>query len=576
MSIIDDLEAAMKFYINELSRFSDESLKKKALSCIKLSDFIASKHIFQSKHLIRDKRALKFIGDLIHDISGVPTEDMWDEQQEMNEDLLRISKDEAHEIKELKKKLVIQNSAVNSLVNEFNTLEQNSVKEAIEIQVLEKFVDKDTILDIYCFRSLLIAEKARFEKEILSDISEKSKNSIPSHYLFAIEKIRKVVQEHAEKDRLFSPIFFTENEIHRMMSLQSAVTIYDDSAKMIRSILKVPLADFSDKMITFHIPNLNQKDMYRLHRLELLGVKKINRFLCSTKLHGIRFLSIDDLESCQKHEANNENNFICNKRKVIMKHTFDECSYIQNLPVAIIFEISNTEFIVDHPDASIRMTCESKAGITRKNITLDTGPTKVKVPLNCEILSDFIKISKSIFEYENITTSEKVEIIKIESRHTSLHEIASLEADFAPKKHLNKSRVSFTSPENVEDDLSIADREMRKLREHDHFGYDYASISIAVTALFLILTYAAIRIRRRFRKPNLDDFKDFQIKSSNQLSSLADFKLSTSVANTERDKNIQALIEENKKLKKSISSLEDNLAKLLAKVTKDSLTPSQG
>ena len=349
MNLIKNYEEAIDFYRDQLMSFEDETLAKKARACIKLVYYVAKNEFEAIHHLIRVKRGFRFLGTIINELADVPTGDMWDDQQELNENILQITKDEADDIKDLEQKIEVEHSAVNELKYLFQNVSKNQVIENSEIKAIENVIDHNGIIDAYCFKAQTAAEKLRFEKDIAYDISHHSKQFLPSRFMFPIQKITNITNEHAKKDRLTAPVFFTENEIYDMLTLQSTITVYDEKENKIRSILKIPLADFSENMQTFYLPNLNQKDMYRLHRLELLGVKKIDRYLCSKRLNSIRLLSIDDLKNCQKHVANYENSFICQKRKILLKHTFDDCTSVKSLPQALIFEIDNEHFLIDHP-----------------------------------------------------------------------------------------------------------------------------------------------------------------------------------------------------------------------------------
>ena len=556
MNFTSTYEAAIQFYRNELLRFKDEILSQKCIACIKLTDYIAKLALESIHYLIRIKRGFRFLGTIINELADIPTGDMWDDQQEMNENLLTITKDEEKEIKDLKKKIKVEHSAINTLETLVQNISSNQLVERAEINALEKLFDDNAIADTYCFKALKTAEKLSFEKEIVYDISHHSKQFLPSRYMFPIDKITPVINEHAKRNRLSAPVFFDENEIYDMMTLQSTITVYDEVNKKLRSILKIPLADFSENMKTFALPNLDQKDMYRLHRLELLGVKKVDRYLCSKRMKSIRLISIEDLKSCQKHVANYENTFICQKRKVQMKHIFDECSRVKKLPPAIIFEVDNEHFLVDHPPQVVKISCISNNITSRENMTITEGPTKIKVPKNCELISEHIEISMSLKESDNISLSEKVKIYRIESRHTSLHDDAVENSNFLFKKinpnepepiHHDDDEVE----EQVHEDISKAQRKMHQLLSHDHHGFDYATLAISVTTAAVIIVYLLIKVYNCSRKPKLNDI---------EMNSL------------DKNKKVEDLTKEVEDLKKKFRELNEKILKDLITKTNEELS----
>ena len=111
-------------------------------------------------------------------------------------------------------------------------------------------------------------------------------------------------------------------------------------------------------MVTMYLPNFNSTDIFRLHRLELIAVKKVDRMLCSKNMSAIRLIMLSELEKCQKHTTKRSGmDFICQSRKVIMNHIFDSCSDISDLPPALILQVDQTHFIVDHPKSKVTINC---------------------------------------------------------------------------------------------------------------------------------------------------------------------------------------------------------------------------
>ena len=571
MNITNSYEEAISFYRDELLRFKDEMLSQKAIACIKLTDYVAKIALESIHYLIRIKRGFRFLGTIINELADIPTGDMWDDQQEMNADILKITEDEAKEIKDLKKKLKVEHTAIKSLEKLLLNISSNEIIERTEIAALEKLFDDDTIVDTYCFKALKIAEKLSFEKEIAYDISHHSKQFLPSRYMFPIDKITPVINEHAKKDRLTAPIFFTENEIYDMMTLQSTVTVYDEKNKKLRSVLKIPLADFSENMETFELPNLDQKDMYRLHRLELLGVKKVNRYLCSKRMKTIRLLSIEDLQSCQKHKANYENTFICQKRKVMMKHIFDDCSKVTKLPPALIFEVDNEHFLVDHPPQTVKITCISNNITSRENMTLAAGPIKIKVPQNCELTSEYIEIARSVKETDSILLGEKVKIYKIENRHTSLHDDAVENSKYSFERSSPKLSESFDfEDEKTDDDILEAKKKFKKLTSHDHYGFDYAALSIAVFSAVSVLIYLLVKICRKMppkRDIEMQVMNDPE-KLSKMVTELNQYKIEAMLDSSRKEEKIIELENELKDFRKKFKELNDRILRDLVTITK--------
>ena len=442
-------------------------------------------------------------------------------------------------------------------------------------------MEKSILIDSICYEGLLFVEKIRYEKEIIYDISHNSKQLVPSSYLYPVEKIENVVYEHSKIDRIHSPIYFSQSEITELMTLQSAVTVFDNEANKIRSILKIPLADFSDKLETYYVPNLDKNDTYRLHRLELIGIKRIDRMLCSKRMNAIRFISLSELKKCQKHVVPQSNDYICQGRKVVLNHSFDSCESISNLPPAIAISLDESTFILDYPGGQVKIACKNeKDEYERKLVNISTEPLKIKIPLNCELKSEHFTISRSEAETDKLTSTETVEFHEIETRHTSIHELAMKKAGNQTIPEPKYIQEIVKDKNRLEEDVEQMQNDMNNLSDQNHYSFSIGSLLCASIALVTVLSLIIVWYCRM--KYGLCKSNNKNRNNEIELTNFAEINVRTEIENirvrmqniddrkidlNQHERTIQNLENEISNLKDLIKGINEEVIKELANKT---------
>ena len=227
-----------------------------------------------------------------------------------------------------------------------------------------------------------------------------------------MEKLHKIIEKHALKDKVLSPVFLSESEIKDIYTLKSTFTAYNATTKKIESLIQIPLADYSLVMHSLPMPHLNENDQLRLRKAELVLMQKIDIILCSESQKSLRFYSTVRLESCQKHIDSSKNTFICESRDILISDSFDKCGNIHALPEAVVVELDHNTFYFDHPPMLAKITCINET--TTAEIKITDKPSKIKLANHCSLSTDLVTISSMTYEKDSIeTTSKKFEIYQI-------------------------------------------------------------------------------------------------------------------------------------------------------------------
>ena len=144
--------------------------------------------------------------------------------------------------------------------------------------------------------------------------------------------------------KIHSSLFFSNDELNLIFNFESARTAVDPKTNIVHSFLNLPLTDFSNKLTAYKLSNLDLTDMNRLHQIEVLSKKTVQRLLCSNRLKALALLSMDNLKTCQKHRTTPL--YLCSGREILIN--FDQlytCDSIKRLPPTLVLEIDENQFL---------------------------------------------------------------------------------------------------------------------------------------------------------------------------------------------------------------------------------------
>ena len=517
MRHLDDYHSGLKFYKEELSQNfnADEFSKRKAKTCIKLINTICPTDTASTIDLHfrsgREKRGFAFLGELLHTVADVPSPEQWHSQVRVTKDLIKLTKAEKTEILNLKdtfehdrKKLTWNLERIQRFENEAGNM--LNITE-MEVEELSDRFDDNSRLDHICLNALNFAIEFKKELDLVEDISNNANDLVPSMELFPIPKIRQLITQHSLSDRINNPIYLGKSEILQLYRLQSSATAFNITSRQIHSIMRIPLADFSNELDTYDLSKLDSKDISRLHSLELFTIKRIDRILCSNRNRGTRLLSLSDLKKCQKQNHAHRHEFICEDRQLWL-YINSTCENLRQLPDALVSQISHELFAIDHPPDVFTVVCNDHESLLEFSGKISI----IKVPKNCSLISKHLTIAKmKVMKDEINLAAATVEIVHTDERHTNLYEIAKKRE---PKQHLmsNYSSTSLMISHSNFDENDIAEQEMKddesKLTtdsanyEQDDYFHFPISITSLIIGILLILLIIAILIKFNKRHHN--------------------------------------------------------------------------
>ena len=355
----------------------------------------------------RKKRSLNFIGDIINAISGVPSNEMWQSQQELNQKILKIAKLEHNQIKKLKTSLSQERSSLSKYLNFIKNIVRINGNNSIELQRTEN--DTMALIDVLTLntRAQTLIQHARNDMKVRDDIIAKAKLDLPSRHLFPIDKLLERIHEQSLSDKVNSPVFMSKKELYSIYDFQCCKTYYHKDTKTIHSMLEIPSIDYSDVMVTMSTSTFDIDTKNRLHELETLLKKPIDRILCNQKQMQLRIISTLDLQGCSKHLL--KDLYICNTREILIKTNQRNCSQIVNLPSTIGIRMDDNHFLINRQELEpLDIICHDTP---QQQLESKIGSLMIYLPSNCTLSSKSIKIGKQLSKRTLKDIQEKQEIV---------------------------------------------------------------------------------------------------------------------------------------------------------------------
>lgn len=494
---------------------------------ISLSDHLRSRQndwYEKSKYMlslepVKDKkveRGIPFLGRLISFVTDIPGPDQFDAHLKITKKLISLTENQNHRLDNAQKSIRINHEELDALID--LAKKQVAITNNItnELETEDKYILLNSKLDIWYVRAQQLLDHAKTELDKRSEILEKASLHLPSKNLFSIAMIKKVLNEHIETDKLFSPVFFTDAEMHELFSFECAITTYDPIKNEFISVMDLPFADYHDSLKTLEIPDLSHSDKNRIHKLETMSRTRINRILCSSKMNSIRLLANENLEKCQRHISRNF--YLCSGRKIFMRYDESiDCNLLEKLPKIIVIEKSNNEYFIDNKYEEMNIKCDD---VIKNVLKPDIGPIRIKLPENCELNSKSLTISteKDMKSFKtNITVkSPEITIFPINTQF------------FEPyrPKHMHEptilnNRTDLPSNTNYEEDkfvdqLKNVKEQLKSVKNNRSSIIEIASLVLSVFAISMVMI-VPIRKFYRFIKQDKKEANESKILLSKYL-----------------------------------------------------------
>ena len=455
----------------------------------------------------RTKRYLNFVGDFIKMVGGNPSGEDWEKQTAINKKLLEVVKQENEKMTNLKKRIKHEKTEMSSVlekVQAMNRLVASTVNETN--QEGKVIIELMEIVTIHTRGKSLLSQAHR-ENSNRKDIVNCASLNLPSKIMFPTQTVKETILEHAKLDKIKSPIFLTDNEIDSLYNFQCCKTMFDKREKVFHSYMELPWTDFSNKMMTLNLPKLNPNDLNRIHFIETIAKKSIDKILCNDVKKSMRLLSLKDLKTCQKHRQ--KNMYLCTKREVTMKiDLFMSCIEIDKLPKTMIMEVSENKFIIDRqkPD-TLRVFCKGKF---HHEIRQKMGPIVVNLPTNCKLVGKTTKIDELKIESksEEIMTKEKLRIIPINfNKFKPFQKEEIIEISSEKTVYEEKSDDYDEEIDNTIDQLEKDIQETELLSTNWNSFFAFLSLGIAITAFSIIMIKIILK-RRCCKQPKETNSKN--------------------------------------------------------------------
>ena len=508
----------------------DHGLRDAAKSCATLIRYHADFHdLLFNQTLYRDERGITALWEIWSAVSGAPDPQDWDNQKTLMKDLISLQNDEQAEIKLLKKKLKYTQRSVTDDKIRMDALVRKIVNNEIKE---DELVQHSFVAQSLCYQGLTLSLELRDQNDIIHDVTLNAKSQLPSRYMFPADEIKKVVENHTLYDKVSRPVFLTDREINQLYSLKSTISTYDSKANTIHSLISIPLCDYSTAMASYPIPVLNQKDGARMHKIELVLMRKIDVYLCSETQHSVRFFSTQSLPKCQSHDDLHRKSYICENRHILISGTTSTCSNLRELPKAIVIDISSEFFLFDHPVTVAKLFCQNSTDIVTHDVAIPNRLTKIKVPLECSLETEFVSISR--VHMDDATLNLENPDIKVFNVDDSKYDLPD---DLGEMLKSTTPMTSSTEPSSeqlnnlerkVDQDMKKASRDFAQARS---FHSDFSTIQIVVaiiaassfltsiTLLVLKCKKNAPKFRKRSRNPTSNS-ESIELRNSDILKRL--------------------------------------------------------
>lgn len=434
------------------------------------------------------ERGIPFLGRILHYVTDIPGPDQFDAHLKITNKLVSLAENQNHKLENAQKSIRINHDELDSLIELAKKQVETTNNLTNELEAEDRLMLLNSKVDIWYVRAQQLLDHASNEIDKRSEIMEKALLHLPSKNLFSMDMIKKVLNEHIESDKLFSPIFYTDSELHEIYSFQCSITTYSPVKNEFISVMDLPFADYHDSLKTFEIPNLNHNDKNKLHKLETMSRTKINRILCSSKMNSIRLLANENLDKCQRHISRNF--YLCSGRKIQMRYEGSiDCNLLEHLPNTLAIEKSKNEFFIDNKWEVIVIKCD---GVIKNELKPSLGPVKIDLPENCELKSKSLTISreKDNNSFKTNITVKTPEIV-IFPINTQFFE--PYRAKHIPEPTILSNRTIFPLNTNDDDDdlfvnqIKDVKEQLRAVENNKSSTIEIIALALAVFATTMIM-----------------------------------------------------------------------------------------
>lgn len=512
----------------------------------------------------RERKGLRWLGSLLAESTDMVSPDQWEKSQEVQKDLVTLATNENARIDRIKKKIVHDETEMNNFV--IKVKQYRSTMRNMSNDILNLTVNSNK-LDTHFAHALTLIHYANSETRKFREIFQAAAFHLPSKHLFPYEKIHNFIIKTTELDRVNSHLFFTKSEIVDLYQFQSTITIYDETNQKIIAVLCLPLVDFSNKMKTLPISTeLSTFDLNRIHALERFSHGKFSKLLCSKSKNAIRILMKNELKACQKHRT--KQMYLCSGREIFLKledHT--DCTNIAKLPKSLAIEIKPNKFLIDSLEEIVTITCNEKP---KSKINPSDCPVVIDLPLECEIMSKSVSISKgpttskeknlTIINYEQEIFVKKIDMNNWKPYRSILSKNENNLDDINFSKKDNK--IDLDLEQKTKNNLKKLARDEEDLNQHKIISFTSISLS-GVSLVLLVITailYKRCRVGKNSDIPEIFEKKmqDLEVRLTNNMKTSDRIQL---------DRIIEGLEEVNKKIttesvKTTFIELVDTLKKI--------------
>jgi hypothetical protein len=436
----------------------------------------------------KSKRGFKLLGDIFSQITETASPDEWVKIKKIASDLTMITSNQQNELKNLKKQIFHNKNELNEYLDVLQTQRLNEYSEISNaIYTNENLTELSVLIDIAHIRAITIINHGNNENKIIQDIFEKSLLHLPSKNMFNPNTIKEVITKNAESDKKNSHVFFTEKEIFDLYKFQSTMTAYDKDNNTLHSLLYLPLADYSDQMTIYPIPNLSPNDLNRLHALEDMTRLRYDRIQCSKGKNTISLLATSELRKCQSNIE--KDTYICSGRQLTLKmNKITSCQNIKELPKTLASQTEINEFVIQSSEEKLTVYCEETP---YKTIFPEMCPIKIFIPSQCHIKSKSMQITKG--ETSNLTKVIQVKDMNLvrltplkHNDWTHIYKMKDIAKIKLPNKtNLDESKDLFDKTDQIIKKTKSEVKELNESKMNMHIGI--SSLTLAITSLIVTL-----------------------------------------------------------------------------------------
>ena len=448
----------------------------------------------------REGRGFRFLGNLASELFETVSPDQWTHQQQVDKQLLSIADKQNTNIKTNRKAIKHINSKMDNAIKilQSQTLYIQNMTNEIELSENNTMTLSHAII-LHTRANDLLSHAIR-DNHILQSILDKSELDLPSRFMFPMTVIKKTIRENFQNDKIHSSLFFSDNELNLIYNFESARTVYDPKTNKVHSFLYLPLTDFSNKLSTKKLSNLDLVDKNRIHKIESISKKSISRILCTDRFKALRLLSMDNLKSCQSHRT--KSLYLCSGREIFIN--FDQlydCDSIKKLPPTLVFELDQSHILIDRKEKEeIKFFCNN---VLHHTLKAETSTEIILLPKECHILSKTIKVSKIETNSinKNITVNEKFKIFPIKIKpykpyHKELIKNISI-------KNENESLFPNEIQEKIDEQIQETKNEIKSFTKSGPSNFNIGSItfsSVTFALMFAVGIVLLIFIRKHLGK----------------------------------------------------------------------------